>query len=143
MDIPKTLFESLIVKFRVWPNGYVQEVSEAVPDWLGDDFVIVKALDEQEAWAIYNRTAYTTKAQLDEHLATNQEVVSSNLTGGTKINFGAKVRYLKDAPSVVYEVCGYFSITECPSGYVLKKDGDSANLLLCSEANVEVVIPNV
>ena len=38
-------------KFRVWPDGTVQQVSgsESVYSWMSDDYLIVEAVDEEDA----------------------------------------------------------------------------------------------
>lgn len=38
-------------KFRVWPDGTVQQVSESEPvySWMSDDYQVVEAADEDDA----------------------------------------------------------------------------------------------
>lgn len=38
-------------KFRVWPDGTVQQVSgsESAYSWMSDDYLIVEAADEEDA----------------------------------------------------------------------------------------------
>ena len=37
------------LKYRVWPDGAVQEVSETPYSWMSDDYQIVEAEDEEDA----------------------------------------------------------------------------------------------
>lgn len=37
------------VKYRVWPDGTVQEEHETPYNWLSDDYQIVEAEDEEDA----------------------------------------------------------------------------------------------
>ena len=41
--------EIVMTKFRVWPNGVVQEADEEPYSWLSDDYMIVEAEDEEDA----------------------------------------------------------------------------------------------
>lgn len=37
--------------FRVWPDGTVQPVSDGQPyEWMSDDYKVVEAHSEEEAW---------------------------------------------------------------------------------------------
>lgn len=36
-------------KFRVWPDGTVQQVSESICSWVSDDYQVVEAADEEDA----------------------------------------------------------------------------------------------
>lgn len=38
-------------KFRVWPDGTVQQVSgpESIYSWMSDDYQVVEAVDEEDA----------------------------------------------------------------------------------------------
>ena len=36
-------------KFRVWPDGTVQQVSEPIYSWMSDDYQVVEAADEEDA----------------------------------------------------------------------------------------------
>lgn len=38
-----------MTKFRVWPNGTVQEADEEPYSWLSDDYMIVEAENEEDA----------------------------------------------------------------------------------------------
>ena len=38
-----------MVRYRVWPDGTVQEAGESPYSWLSDDYEIVEAEDEEEA----------------------------------------------------------------------------------------------
>ena len=38
-----------MVRYRVWPDGTVQEVSETPYNWMSDDYQIVEAEDEEDA----------------------------------------------------------------------------------------------
>ena len=38
-------------KFRVWPDGTVQQVSEpeSIYSWMSDDYLVAEAVDEEDA----------------------------------------------------------------------------------------------
>lgn len=36
-------------RFRVWPDGTVQELNDGAYSWMSDDYQIVSASDEDEA----------------------------------------------------------------------------------------------
>lgn len=38
-----------MTRYRVWPDGTVQETDEPPYHWMSDDFVCVDAYDEQDA----------------------------------------------------------------------------------------------
>lgn len=40
-----------MVRYRVWPDGTVQEVSETPYSWMSDDYETVDAVDEEDAYA--------------------------------------------------------------------------------------------
>lgn len=40
-----------MVRYRVWPDGTVQETTETPYSWLSDDYEIVEAEDEEDAYA--------------------------------------------------------------------------------------------
>lgn len=42
---------SRLTTYRVWPDGTVQEVSEHPYSWLSDDYLVVQAVDEENAVA--------------------------------------------------------------------------------------------
>ena len=40
-----------MVRYRVWPDGTVQEAAETPYAWLSDDYGIVEAEDEEETYS--------------------------------------------------------------------------------------------
>lgn len=48
-------------EYRVWPDGTVQEASEPPYSWLSDDYLTVRAEDEEAALAKVDR-AYPREA---------------------------------------------------------------------------------
>lgn len=52
-----------LVRYRVWPDGTVQEIAEAPYSWMSDDYETVDAVDEEDAIrkVIQNETHSTTK----------------------------------------------------------------------------------
>jgi len=39
-----------LIRYRVWPDGTVQEAWESPHAWMSDDYDYVEALDEEDAW---------------------------------------------------------------------------------------------
>lgn len=39
------------IRFKVWPSGEVYEYEDVHPSWLGDDYIVVWACDEDSAVA--------------------------------------------------------------------------------------------
>lgn len=47
--------------YRVWPDGTVQDANEQCYPFLSDDYIVVQALDEEDADYLVNVKSYERK----------------------------------------------------------------------------------